>query len=304
MLSCFHMEQFPRTKLKVQLLRRAQLGRLLENECSNDSSPPPGVSQPGVDTHTSVLFYPQGKGVRPWRLSTENPNLFHASRLMREEEERQKQKIMHAAGMYVDEDQAPIAGGSNNRSNSTAGGGGGSAAESGLAGRGQHQSQQHRGEHPSGPPASPPHGRDGDLADTGTGSQVEGDGAVVDGGPNDALDGAASTNSRQVCPDRGRKNERNPDAGEGEDGSYSVTGLDIENDVRKRVLDLVRVVRFTLLDLLSKHSCGWKKKCSAGILLIVSDLLEIFVNWNLRKGGGCGQARLKTRQALARWGAF
>lgn len=185
--------------------------------------------------------------MRPWRLSTENPNLFHAARLMREEEDRQKQKIMHAAGMYIDEDQAPIAGSNsnNNRSSSTnkdnrstTGGGSGGAAESGLVGREQHQPQQQRGEHPSDPPASLPNGREGDLADTATGSQAEGDGAVVDGGHNDT-----STNSNRVCLDREGKDERNADGGEGKDGRYSgeVNGLDIENDARKRVLDLVRV---------------------------------------------------------------
>lgn len=198
--------------------------------------------------------------MRPWRLSTENPNLFHAARLMREEDDRQKQKIMHAAGMHIDEDQAPIAGSSNDRSSSTnkdngsaSGGGSGIAAESGLAGREQHQPQQQRGEYQSGPAVLPPNGREGGLTDvvaTGSMNPYEGDGASVDGRHNDASPDAASTNSNHVCSDRERKVKGNDDGGEGEDGSHSgeVCGLDIENDVRKRVLDLVRVLRFKFLN--------------------------------------------------------
>lgn len=170
---------------------------------------------------------------------------------MREEEDRQKQKIMNAAGMYIDEDQAPIAGSSNNnRSSSTTntnkdngsntGSGSGVAVKSGLAGREQPKNQQPRGEHMSGPPGSPPSRREGGLTDAANASQIEGDGAVVDGGHNDASPGAASTTkTNQVFPGRERKNGGNAD---GEGGSYSgeVHGLDIENDVRKRVLDLVR----------------------------------------------------------------
>lgn len=176
--------------------------------------------------------------MRPWRLSTEKPNLFYAARLMREEEDRQKQKIMHAAGMYIDEDQAPIAGSSSNRDNGgTTGGGSRVAAENGLAGRDQLQPQQQRGEHLFGPPVSPPEGR-ADIADTATGSQTEVDGAGVDVRHDDEPSGAASTNSN-----RGGKDKRDIDGGEGEDDRFSgeAQGLDIENDVRKRVLDLVGV---------------------------------------------------------------
>lgn len=177
---------------------------------------------------------------------------------MREEEDRQKQKIMYAAGMYIDEGQAPIAGSSGNRSNSAkkdnrnaTDGGNGIAVENGLASREQHPPQQQRGEHLSGPPVSPPNGREGDLTDVATDCQHPdvGDGASVDGRRNDTPPDAASTNRYLVCPDRERNHE------EGEDGSYSgeVHGLDIENDVRKRVLDRVRVVRLNLLNLLSEH---------------------------------------------------
>lgn len=169
---------------------------------------------------------------------------------MREEEDRQKQKIMHAAGMYIDEDQAPMAGSSNNRNSSsnsnndngsTTGNGTGIASDSGLAGREQPQPQK---EYLSSPPVSLPNGREGDLSDAAAGSQAEGDGAVVEHGHNDAPPGAASTSSNQACPDSERKGQEDADGGEGERVSHSgeVFGLDIEDDVRKRVLDLVRVV--------------------------------------------------------------
>lgn len=184
--------------------------------------------------------------MRPWRLSTENPNLFYAARLMREEEDRQKQKIMHAAGMYIDEDQAPIAGSTNNRTSSTkkdngstTGGGSGVVSESGLASRAQNQLQRQRGEHMCDSAASPPNGREGGATDVTTGdiSPDKGEGGSVGGHHDDASPDQPSTNSDYVFSIRERKNE-------GKDDSYpgEVHGLDIENDVRKRVLDLVRLL--------------------------------------------------------------
>jgi len=163
---------------------------------------------------------------------------------MREEEERQKQKIMYAAGMYID-DQAPITGTTTDGSSSSssgnkgkgnpAGGGSGSVAEGG----------------PTGSATMDPDGEEGAADKCGVVNH-DGGGASADGRASDSPpDATAAKSSRE---NKGGGVGHGGDGGEGGagggwggggggNGSYSGEqfGLDIENDVRKRVLDLVRV---------------------------------------------------------------
>ncbi|CAM9383408.1 unnamed protein product, partial [Ectocarpus fasciculatus] len=191
----------------------------------------------------------KGKGVRPWRLSTEHPNLFRAASLMREEENRQKEKIMYAAGMHIDA-QAPIADtGATTTSrdisantNQKAGVAATTAATEGG------QKRENLGL------ISPADGREGPV---GTSSQHGGDGSGGDRLANDAPGAEAEADpdidyrvqspsgvfdpepmGRSV-PGQGHGSSTGQGAGERGWLQEDLHGLDIENGVRKRVLDLV-----------------------------------------------------------------
>lgn len=206
------------------------------------------------------LTYTQGKGVRPWRLSTEHPNLFRAASLMREEEDRQREKIMYAAGMHIDA-QAPIAdtgATTTSRDNSANTNQKAGVAATTAATEGG-QKRENAG------PMSPADGREGPTALVGTSSQHRGDGSGGDRLANDAHGAEAEADpdrdDRVQSPsgvfDRetmggsvpGQGHESSSGQGTGKDGSSGwsqgdLHGLDIENGVRKRVLDLVRL-RYT-----------------------------------------------------------
>ena len=151
---------------------------------------------------------------------------------MREEEDKQKQKIMYAAGMHMD-DQAPIAGTSSSSNNkgkgNLANGGSGGVEEGGPCLE-----------------TMRPNGEEGATENTGV-VPLDGDGARAEGRASDSPpDGTAAKSSRE---EKFAGVDQGSDGGEGAggaggDGGYAGEkfGLDIENDVRKRVLDLVREV--------------------------------------------------------------
>lgn len=172
---------------------------------------------------------PQGKGLRPWRLTAENPDFFHPATLLRLIEDKRREKILKASGTSTTtggaNHQAPIANLGTKRTGERGRRSGGEGARV----------------------ASPP--------------SAEGFG----GNPRARDSPGSSTASEYVesCSygfgGMGGGEERGA-AGRGGDGVYSRgPSLDIEIDVRKRILELV--------SWLSKRHAGFTARhisCSKG----------------------------------------
>lgn len=166
----------------------------------------------------------QGKGLRPWRLTAENPDFFHPATLLRLVEDKRREKILKASGTFMGTNhQAPIA---NLGTNRTGGRGKGSGGESARV-------------------ASPP-------STEGFGGNPQAHAAVGQPNGGDTRDSpGSSTASEYVEPclygfgGMGGGSNGHNGGGEGGaagrgDGVYSRgPSLDIEVDVRKKILELV-----------------------------------------------------------------
>lgn len=193
----------------------------------------------------------QGKGLRPWRLSTEQSRLFCPAMIMREEEDRYKQKVMSAAGLYID-DQAPIA-----------------EMVSTNAGTSATETAGKSGQHTGSAAKTSPTGDRGNHGFTGDTTRQDDDGPrgdrLVGDSPGAAATAAAAASADDRTSDVHRQNASGvPDSdnvegdgclgqGRGKGGGEEAGGracdarsqgephgLEFEDDVRKRVLDLVR----------------------------------------------------------------
>lgn len=207
--------------------------------------------------------------MRPWRLATENSNLFHPAKLMREEEERRREKVLQAAGVFLGGDgKAPIANLSHMNSSVDT------------------RASRQRGE---GPAAAPPKGEGA----TAMSHQVDAAGEQPSG---DGLNRSRATFSGQNAESSGLGREEEggtagPGYGEedavveggGASSGPTVWGLpnfDVESDVQKRVLDLVSLHFYYVVPEEAKFGNGVPSTATTSVLI--------------SHGGGAGGIRRKS----------
>lgn len=167
----------------------------------------------------------QGKGLRPWRLTAENPDFFHPATLLRLVEDKRREKILKASGTCMGTNhQAPIA----------------NLGTSRIGGKG-------KGSGGEGARVAPPPSAEGFGGSPQAHTAV---GQPNGGGTRDSP--CSSTTSEYVEPcsygfgGMGSGSNAHKSGGEGGaagrgGGVYSRgPSLDIEVDVRKRILELVR----------------------------------------------------------------
>ncbi|CAM9590469.1 unnamed protein product [Scytosiphon promiscuus] len=211
----------------------------------------------------------KGKGVRPWRLSTEQARLFYPAMIMREEEDRYRQKVMNAAGLYID-DQAPIAGMVSTITSKTAGA---PNKEPDWKGGNHNESTSSAKTSPTRDRRNPP--SLGDVTPQ-ENHEARGDRLVRHSSGAEAASPADQTNgfhpqSLTGIPDNG-KAEGDSSFGRGTGGEegggdggragsarsqLEPYGLEFENDVRKRVLDLVGAAALDRLRSTFGAAGGW-----------------------------------------------